>query len=355
MIADSNPKGKSVDVLFVYSGNKSKKAYIITNQGESLKQHNINVNYYPIINRGLTGYLKHVLLLRRYLAKSKFDIIHAHYGLSGVVALLAAGRRKVIISFMGDDLLGSNRSNGKLTLTSKIMVKLNLLLARWFYEYTIVKSPEMLKVTKGLKNVTLCPNGVNLSTFYPVKLEESDKFTSFTHDEINIIFVSDPFRPEKNYRLASEAIERITNMPIKLHTIFNTPNEDLKFFYSSADLLLLTSFHEGSPNVVKEAMACNCPVVSTTVGNVEELFGNTPGCFLTTFDFEDVSSKIKLAIEFNKSGNRSGGRDRISELGLDSDSIASRLAEIYFSIKMASLRGTGNNSVLKAPAKGASN
>jgi glycosyltransferase involved in cell wall biosynthesis len=318
-----------MEVLFVYSGNKSGKSYLITNQGDSLKDININVSYYPVTNRGFRGYLKHAFLLNRFIRNSNFDIIHAHYGLSGIVALVSAGRRKVVVSFMGDDLLGSNKRNGTLVFTSKMLVKVNLFLARRFYDYSIVKSEEMLKILNGIKNVSLCPNGVKPETFYPVNPEESDQYTLYRRSDVNVIFVSDPARPEKNFTLAQQAIERINDYPLKLHIVYNVPNENLRHYYSSASLLLLTSFHEGSPNVVKEAMACNCPIVSTDVGDVKEIFGDTSGCFITTWDPDDVACKIREAIEFTKSGNRSGGRERVLELGLDSKSIASKLGSVY--------------------------
>ena len=92
------------------------------------------------------------------------------------------------------------------------------------------------------------------------------------------------------------------------------------------ELVILTSLWEGSPNVIKEAMACNCPIVSTNVGDVRWVIGDTEGCYITSFDPEDVAEKIKLALEF---GKRTNGRDRIIELGLDSETIAKRLIDIY--------------------------
>lgn len=95
---------------------------------------------------------------------------------------------------------------------------------------------------------------------------------------------------------------------------------------NAADVLLLTSRYEGSPNVIKEAMACNCPIVATDVGDIRWIIGDTEGCYLTSFDPGDVASKLQLALKF---GRRTRGRERLIELGLDSVSVAKRIVQLY--------------------------
>ena len=89
---------------------------------------------------------------------------------------------------------------------------------------------------------------------------------------------------------------------------------------------------EGSPNVVKEAMACNCPVVATDVGDVAWLFGNTPGYFLTGFKPEAVAENIRLALQYVKESRKPKGRERIMDLKLDASSTAKRLISVYQSV-----------------------
>jgi teichuronic acid biosynthesis glycosyltransferase TuaC len=81
--------------------------------------------------------------------------------------------------------------------------------------------------------------------------------------------------------------------------------------------------HEGSPNVIKEAMACNCPIVSTDVGDVKEVIGETEGCFISSFEAKDIATKLQLAINFG----RTKGRQNISKL--ESHKIAKEIEKIY--------------------------
>ena len=100
-------------------------------------------------------------------------------------------------------------------------------------------------------------------------------------------------------------------------------------YLNSVDALVVPSLMEGSPNVVKEAMACNCPVVATNVGDVAWLFGDEPGHYLSSFKPSDVAKKIQLALKFSIEYGRTNGREKIINLGLDSASIAQRLIDIY--------------------------
>jgi glycosyltransferase involved in cell wall biosynthesis len=97
-------------------------------------------------------------------------------------------------------------------------------------------------------------------------------------------------------------------------------------YFNAASVVLLSSFHEGSPNVIKEAMACNVPIVATNVGDVKYIIGKTDGCHICSYEVDDVSKKIQLALEYNK---RTNGRKRIIELGLESKTIARRIVEVY--------------------------
>jgi hypothetical protein len=165
---------------------------------------------------------------------------------------------------------------------------------------------------------------VDFERFYPVDKEEVRKKLGMNQEERTILFVGDPGRPEKNVKLARDAVALLRDDSCKLCVISGISHESLNWYYNAANVFLLTSFHEGSPNVIKEAMACNCPIVSTDVGDAREVIGNTKGCYITSFDPGDAAEKLKLALAF---GQRTNGRDNIRHLEIAI--IAEKLMEIY--------------------------
>lgn len=314
-----------MDVLFISSGNKDKGlSSIVKSQGESLRKSKINVAYYSITDKGYYGYFKHILLLRKFLKLHKFDILHAHYGLCGIVSFFAKRQEKLIVSFMGDDLIGSPDSFGKYTAISKILSCVNVFFARRFYDFNIVKSQQLSDIIGKSKRVSIIPNGVNFTDFKPLSSDMCREKLGLEKNKKYILFASNPDRIEKNYKLAKEAVSLIMKFDTELLTVHNVNRETLNLFYNAADVLLLTSHHEGSPNVIKEAMACNCPIVSVNVGDVKEVIKNVDGCFIALKDASDIAEKLTFALEFM---SRTNGRQQINNL--EDKVIAEKIKFIY--------------------------
>ncbi|MCR9010687.1 glycosyltransferase family 4 protein [Gabonibacter chumensis] len=308
-------------VLFVSSGNSDRGiSPIIRNQGDSLEKEGCRIEYYTIEGKGFWGYLKNVLPLRRFLKQYDFDIVHAHYSLSVFVASLA-GAKPLIASLMGSDVQAG--------CYYKYVIRVFTFLFSW--KVIIVKSEDMKKMS-GIRKVLVIPNGVSLERFKPLDKTESRKRLGWDLNRKHLLFAADPGRYEKNYSLVESAINVINDANIQIHFLKNIPNAETLFWYNAADVVLLASLWEGSPNAIKEAMACNCPIVATRVGDIEWLLNNEEGCFLTNFNVDDCVEQIQNALCFCQENDKTNGRKRISDLGLESKSIAKRIIEIYNNI-----------------------
>jgi teichuronic acid biosynthesis glycosyltransferase TuaC len=315
-------------VLFVSSGKGNQPGPIIQSQAISLQKQGITIFQFTINQKGLKGYIKECFRLRGFLKKNKFELVHAHYGLTAIITLLARRKEKLVVSFMGDDIVGSRKPDGRISKKSIFLASFNAFLAYWFYDFSIVKSEQMLNKLKA-NNVALIPNGVDTSRFLPKsKAEERNKLKIDPQVKL-AIFVSNPSRVEKNFLLAEKAVKILNNTNVSLLPLFGIDHQSLIDYYNAAELLVLTSYHEGSPNVIKEAMACNCPIVSTNVGDVKWVLGKTEGCYIASFNPQDFAEKVKTALDFSEKYGRTKGRERIIELGLDSKTVAKKIIGLY--------------------------
>ena len=306
-------------VLFVFSGNSTVFAIspFIQSQAESLRKLGHTIDYYPIKGKGIGGYISNIPQLKHYIKKGNYDLIHAHYSLCIMVAILCFVKVPKVGSFMGNDILGEYNSKGKFLIKSLPIMLLSILVQP-FLNYAICKSKDMSKLIYFVP-YQIIPNGIDLETFRPLvlKLDTNKK---------RILFLGDIYDINKNYKLLNEAIKYIKHYNIEIIAPYPLPQNQIVELFSEVDVFVLCSIVEGSPNVIKEAMACNCPIVATNVGDVSWLLGNLEGHYICKNDPIDLASKIEQAFEF---GQRTEGRRRIIELKLDSESIAKRIEKVY--------------------------
>jgi N-acetyl sugar amidotransferase len=305
-------------ILFVLSGNNDKSSSLVINQAESIISYNdkIKVEYYLVKGKGIKGYLSNVKPLRQRIKEFNPDVIHAHYSFCGFLSFLCFSKKPIVTSLMGSDL------------HLKMHWRLALFITSAFWDAIIVKSQAMKKKFLLTKSYII-PNGVDFNKYIHIDKDDARKQLGLDLEKQYILFLANPQRPEKNFDLARRACEKISSNQTKLLVVHNIQHEITRLYYYAVDVLILTSFYEGSPNVIKEAMVCNCPVVSTAVGDVKTLFENVEGNFIGKFDSVDFAEKINAALVFAKEKGRTKGRTKISELGIDSATIANKLVHIY--------------------------
>ena len=301
-------------VLFVRSSNDGIDP-VTENQGKSLTGLGIDVQYYNIRGRGLPGYLKNISGLRKQIRKTSPDLIHAHYALSGFLASISTAKLPVGVSLMGCDV---NKKDSLIPYITRFF-------ARHFWKFVIVKSAEMYKNLRNPGAVVL-PNGVDLEVYKELPKNSAMSKLNWDNNKKHILFASDPSREEKNFPLADKTLKILKSKGIEfeLHFLSGIEATDMVWYYNAADLLLLTSVREGSPNVVKEALACNCPVVSTRVGDVAGLLDGLKNCAAV----DAIPAEIAPAIyNILNSGERTESRRKIKHL--DSRLIAADIKKIY--------------------------
>jgi len=251
------------------------------------------------------------------------DLVHAHYGLSGAAAMRVTA--PLVVSFCGDDVLGRPDRNGAITAKSRLLVRLSLAAARRA-DAVIVKSEEMRRCLPPLADVEVIPNGVDLARFTPLPRAEARRRLGWEGSGAVLLFAANPNEPRKNFPLALEVERRLRERghPVQLVAVHGRPQDEMALAMSAADVLLLPSLHEGSPNVVKEAMAAALPVVAAPVGDcAERLLGVTPGAVVAR-EPEAFVAAVEAVLA---TGGRSNGRERIAPLELSV--VAKRVLAVY--------------------------
>ncbi len=256
------------------------------------------------------NYLRGVRDLHRKLREASYDLIHAHYVFGGIIALTQ--RRLPIV-------LTQHGIEAQMGWTAPLC-RLTSRLA----DATIVTSPAVAAAI-GLPAVAIVPCGVDTELFQPGPRAEARDALGLPADAPLALFVGAP-RPEKRLPLIRQAIARLqASLPAaKLVTAHTEPRARIPLYMNACDVLVLASIAEGAPMVVREAMACNLPVVSTDVGDVRALFEGLPGHFIAAATADDLAEQIRRALAF---GQRTGGRSRILPWALDS--VARQIVEIY--------------------------
>jgi teichuronic acid biosynthesis glycosyltransferase TuaC len=308
---------ETLKVLFVCSGNKKQGiSPIVINQGEAIQKLGVEIDYFPINGNGLKGYLKNYSALRKKIKAGNYSAIHAHYSFCGMLVSMAAPfYPNIVVSLMG-------------AFYDRFI---KFFLIHLFYHVSwkavIVKS-EKMKQEIRLKNAFLIPNGVSVEKYnLQSSRHEIRTELSFAPEKKYVIFVSDPSRAEKNFPLCEKAVKALNDTNVCLVPVFNLMPHEVVKYQIAADVLMLTSTSEGSPNVIKEAMVACCPLVTTNVGDVATIVGDTPGCYiLNSFELDEAVLALRNALNFNA---RTNGKERIISLGLDASTIGKKIIALY--------------------------
>lgn len=305
---------RKIKVLIVCSGNAGFISPFVKEQVESLTKIGVDTEYFLIKGKGWFGYLMNYPALLKKIRSFKPDLVHAHYGMSGMLSVLQRNV-PVIVTFHGSDI----NTTGIEKLISNLAIK--------FSKFNLFVSSSLAEKA-GVKNkFKIISCGIDMTYCRKLDQQECRKNMGFNMKDKYALFSSSFDIPVKNYKLAHDAISYIED--VNLIELKGYSKEQVNQLMNACDLLLVTSLNEGGPLVVKEALACGCPVVTTNVGDVKDIIGNTEGCYITGFSAIEISEKIRAVISTAK---RIEGRQRIYDLGLDIDSVSSKIYEVYDSL-----------------------
>ena len=293
----------------------------VSEQLKAVKKLHDDVKFDVLYINGFAGkfqYIKSIWKIAKTINNGEYDLVHIHYGLAGMYLYWPFIKKvPTVVTFHGSDIQPKG-GNGRISEMVSIHTAKKA-------EAAIILNDEMETMVKPYcKNTNMIPCAVDLDVFKPMEKSEQNK-------KIYIVFPSNHERRVKNYPLFCEVMEILKTkygLNVEEKELKGLTRVEIAKLYSNSDLLLMTSDSEGSPQAVKEAMACNLPCVSTPVGDVSLLLSNVKDCYVSSS--HDATELAELVVKsLQRTGKGILGREKISNLHLDEESIANKVYQLY--------------------------
>jgi glycosyltransferase involved in cell wall biosynthesis len=286
-----------VTAMYPHPGNDGFGAFVM----QQVKQiralgHQVDVLHFPGY-RSRLEYLKAAVEISRRTRRENYDVVHAHYGVTGLPALFCNGTSLVVSLHGSDALVGWHEP-----VISRIVCRLA--------DATIVASKKIAERIPG----EIIPCGVDLTVFEPKPKAEARQRLELEPRRKYVLFPFDPARSIKRLDLASGAVAKLAaeGVDIELLTVSKVPNAEMPWYYSASDAMILCSDSEGSSTAVKEALACNLPVVSTNVGDITEITEGIAGIEIVDKTPDALAGGLKRVLfppaDFTFNGRAAMGR-----------------------------------------------
>lgn len=303
------------------------RAPFLVQQVLSLKAAGVKVDVFPFQgNMNPFSYLREWLRFRRSYDFNKYDLVHVQFGQSSLVAL--PSRVPVVITYHGSDLQGIVNQKGAYRFIGKVLSWWSKFVSR-FGDKVILVSSHLNKYLPAEIEAEIIPCGIDLEQFKPANKNKSRNQLKLPTDKYVVLFGANPSRPEKRFNLAQSTVGLLKrDYDIELIWMSGVKYELVPVFMNACDALLFTSMQEGSPMVIKEALACNLPIVSVDVGDVRSRIMDVEGCFISEDD-----SPILLAEALERvliSNQPIRGREAVTQL--DNTIIARKILDVYESV-----------------------
>ena len=288
-------------------------APFIKEQVEALRAMGVECDCFMVKGKGVLGYLRQLKPLKSKISEFHPDVIHAHFGLCGLLANLQR-EVPVVTTYHGSDI-----NDSRALPFSKMAIRLS--------SWNLFVSRKTLGIAKPKRKYTLLPCGIDFSDLQLTGKAEARQKMDLFESKRYVLFAGAFDNAVKNAPLAKEAIALLHDESVELIELRGYSRDEATLLMCAVDAFLLTSFSEGSPQVIKEAMACGCPIVSVDVGDVQERMEGVEGCHVAkTREAKELASLLQKALAFE---GRTKGCEKLLTDGLDNQQVAERLVEIY--------------------------
>jgi glycosyltransferase involved in cell wall biosynthesis len=273
------------------------------------------------------AYLRAWLEVQRRLRRGRYDLVHAQWGQSAITAM--PKRLPMVVTFRGGDVHGIPDGKGGQKLMGRLLQAICRHAARRADAIIIVSEHMRSLLGRHRTPVHVFPSGIDFSLFRSIPRDEARRRLGLPADRHLILFAGNPASARKRHGLAQAAVDVLSRtLPAELVVTWGVSHDDMPYYMNACDAMVFTSSQEGSPNVVKEALACDLPVVSVAVGDVPTRLAGVANCEVVP---DDAPATIAAALErVLRTGARSTGRRAVQDL--DENAIARGVIGVYRSV-----------------------
>jgi glycosyltransferase involved in cell wall biosynthesis len=312
----------------------------IARQVEFLRRAGISVDVFSFRGaRNPLNYLRAWVRVRRRLGNGEYDLIHAQWGQSAAIVLPT--RLPLVVTFRGGEIDGIVGDDGRYTLSGQILRLVSAYISHRADQLVVVSAHIREHLSRRCTHVI--PSGLDFSRWPLTAMADARRALGLPEGKRLVLFVGNPSEARKRHGLAMDVMAKLPqDVAAELVVAWRVPHERIPLYMNACDALLFVSMYEGSPNVVKEALACNLPVVSVSVGDVAERLDGVSGCVVCkTNDPDELAGALTSVL---RQGLRTEGRAKVQ--ALDEEVLTKKVIDIY------RLAIAGASSVDSAPAWG---
>jgi glycosyltransferase involved in cell wall biosynthesis len=320
-------------------------SHFIKRQADFLGAAGVDVTVFPFRGRkNPFNYLTNWVRLQARMRRERFDLVHAQFGQSGLLVL--PKRLPLVVTFRGSDLLGTVSDKTRRHLKVSALHQYLSRMVAACSDAVIVVAEHMKAQLPSSIDAQVIPSGIDLNLFRPTDTTVAREKLGLPADERLVLFVGRTNHGRKRGFIAEQALDILNRtLPARLVVAWAIPHTDVPLYMSACDALVFTSMQEGSPNVVKEALACNLPIVSVQVGDVESRIKGVENCELCT---DDDPATIAAALErVLLRGVRTDGRETV--LSLDENIITQKVIATYEAVLARGEAPRASSSVVTQP------
>ena len=321
----------SIRVLAVIPGDGLGAGFVfVRRQLRSLERMGVQVHEIYLRSRtSPTSLIRTWRQLQREIAEFRPHILHSHYGtVTSFLCAITEGA-PLVITFRGSDLVPHPSVGWLRGQFSTVFSQFSVLRAR---RVICVSRQLRDRLWWGKKKAVVLPSGVNLKLFCPMPIQEARAVLGWDLSELVVLSCGGAEPAAKGLALIQAAMNHVvqsTGPPVRLFNLDGTlAPETIPLYLNAADCLAFASLREGSPNIIKEAIACNLPVVSVEVGDVSERLA---GIYPSKIVRRDAIEFGAALVEVLKTRRRSNGFEKVAEYS--EEAVASVLRSVYEEIQ----------------------